>query len=136
MASQPTIQRDADMFTITASGASIEVARDDIHVRVSGRPAAGAKETAFTVARSDYDMFGARVASTWKQELYEADTHASLGNPMNAQLRIDRTAPRVLTATLNGPAGGFTIEQLDGFELISAVATLMGHQPPAAQLSA
>lgn len=132
---QPTIQRDADMFTITASGASIEVARDDTQVRVSGRPAAGAEQTTFTVARSDYDMFGSRVSSTWKQELYEADTHASLGNPMDAQLRIDRTAPRVLTATLSGPAGGFTIEHLDGFQLISALAALMGHQPPAAQLS-
>ncbi len=136
MTSQPTIQRDADMFTITASGASIEVARDDTHVRVTGRPGEGAEPTAFTVARSDYDMFGGRVCSTWKQELYEADTHASLGNPMGAHLQIDRTAPRALTATLSSPTGGFTIEHLDGFELISALAALMSYQPPAGQLSA
>ena len=81
-------------------------------------------------------MFGARVVSTWKQELYEADSHTSLGNPMNAQLRVDRAAPRVLSVMLNGPGGGFGIEHLDGYTLITALAALMTFQPPAHQLSA
>ncbi len=54
---------------------------------------------------------------------------------MSAHLQIDRTAPRALTATLSSPTGGFTIEHLDGFELISALAALMSYQPPAQQLS-
>jgi hypothetical protein len=136
MSDPATIQRDGDMITISASGSVITISRAETRVHISGRPTPGAPPIEFDTARSDYDMFGSRVCSTWKAELYEADTHASLGNPMNAQLRIERTAPRVLTAEVASTGGGFTIEGLDGFRLITALAALMTYQPPARQLSA
>jgi hypothetical protein len=131
-----TIQRDGDTITISASGSVITITRAETRVHVAGRATPDALPIEFDTARSDYDMFGARVCSTWKQELYEADTHASLGNPMNAQLRIERIAPRVLTAGVAGTGNVFTIERLDGFQLITALAALMTYQPPARQLSA
>lgn len=130
-----TIQREGDTITISASGSVITITRAETRVQISGRPGPDAPAIEFNTARSDYDMFGSRVCSTWKAELYEADTHASLGNPMNAQLRIERTAPRVLTAEVAGTDGGFTIERLDGYTLITALAALMTYQPPARQLA-